>query len=66
MTHQEMQQESMKIVMQFNEAGATQEEGMVILAMTLAIVFRTNKVSQHEAISRFTTVVRQIYQGEMK
>jgi hypothetical protein len=32
--------------------------------MTLAVAFKTDDVSQHEAINRFTTIVHKIYQGE--
>jgi hypothetical protein len=63
MTNEEMKLESMKIAMQFAEKGVTQSEGMVILAMSLATTFKVNGVSQHEAINRFTTIVKNVYGG---
>ena len=66
MTKDEMKAQSLSIVRQFMANDVSQTEGMVILAITLATVFMENKVSQHEAINRFTTIVRNVYQGEMK
>jgi hypothetical protein len=63
---EEMKQQSLSIVRQFMANNVSQSEGMVILAMTLAGTFKQNKVSQHEAISRFTTIVKHVYQGESK
>jgi hypothetical protein len=64
MKFQEMQAESINIIRRFKEMDATPHEGMVILAITLAVAFKTDDVSQHEAINRFTTIVHKIYQGE--
>jgi hypothetical protein len=61
----ELQAESIRIIMQFAKSGLDKGEGMVILAMTLATLFRTDGVSQHEAINRFTTIVKNVY-GELK
>lgn len=65
MTEKEMQLESMDIAKRFAERNVTGGEGMVILAMTLATTFRVNGVSQHEAINRFTTIVKNVY-GALK
>lgn len=56
---------SIDIVAQLAKGGLNKAEGMVVLAMTLAITFRDNDVSQHEAINRFTTIVKNVY-GESK
>lgn len=66
MTKDEMKEQSLNIVRQFMANNVSQSEGMVILAMTLAATFEQGGVSQHEAISRFTTIVRHVYQGETK
>lgn len=63
MTESEMRDESIRILMRFRDIEAEKGEGMVILAMTLATTFRQNGVSQHEAISRFTTIVKNVYKG---
>lgn len=60
---EELQAESIKIVKGFDEAKLEKGEGMVILAMTLAVVFKSNGVSQHEAINRFATIVKNVYGG---
>jgi len=65
MTEKEMQMESVHIVTRFMEKNVTNGEGMVILAMSLATTFRVNGVSQHEAIDRFTIIVKKVY-GELK
>ena len=56
---------SIGIVAQLAKDGLNKAEGMVVLAMTLAITFRDSGVSQHEAINRFTTIVKNVY-GESK
>lgn len=61
MTTDEMKMESMRILSRFHDIKAESGEGMVILAMTLATTFKQHGVSQHEAISRFTTIVRDVY-----
>lgn len=66
MTKDEMKEQSLDIVRQFLNNNVSPSEGMLILSMTLATIFRENEVSQHEAISRFTTIVRHVYQGETK
>lgn len=58
-----LKDESTKIVKGFDEAKLTKGEGMVVLAMTLAVVFKSNGVSQHEAINRFATIVKNVYGG---
>jgi len=63
MTEEEMRDESMRILMRFHDIKADSGEGMVILAMALAVTFKEFGVSQHEAISRFTTIVRDIYKS---
>jgi hypothetical protein len=65
MTEKEMQMESVHIVTRFMEKNVTNAEGMVILAMSLATTFKVNGVSQHEAINRFTTIVKEVY-GALK
>lgn len=60
---EELQAESTKIILRFAEAGLDKGEGMVVLAMTLAIVFKSNGVSQHEAINRFATIAKNVYGG---
>lgn len=65
MTEKEMQLESMDIARRFAEKNVSNGEGMVILAMSLATAFRVNGVSQHEAINRFTTIVKNVY-GALK
>jgi len=61
MTHEEMKNESIQIVRRFAEQEVSNGEGMVILAMTLAQIFKTNGVSKFEAINRFITIVNQVY-----
>ena len=65
MTPEEMKIESIRIIRRFAEKDVTNGEGMVILAMTLAHTFKTNKVSQFEAINRFATIANNVY-GESK
>ena len=60
---EELQAESIKIIMQFAKADLEKGEGMVVLAMTLATLFKTDGISQHEAINRFTTIVKSVYGG---
>ena len=60
---EELQAESIKIIMQFAKADLEKGEGMVVFAMTLATLFKTDGISQHEAINRFTTIVKSVYGG---
>jgi hypothetical protein len=65
MTPEEMKAESIRIVRRFAEKNVTNGEGMVILGMTLAHTFKTNKISKFEAINRFATIANNVY-GESK
>jgi hypothetical protein len=65
MTEDEMKAESVRILTRFYEQKVDRGDGMVILAMTLATTFKTNKVSAFEAINRFATIVKHVY-GETK
>jgi hypothetical protein len=56
---------SIDIIAKFAKDGLSKGEGMVVLAMTLAITFRDDGVSQHEAVNRFVTIVKNVY-GESK
>lgn len=66
MTANKLRLESIKIIKQFSDAKLERGEGMVVLAMTLAVLFREDGVSQHEAVNRFVTIVKNVYQGEDK
>jgi hypothetical protein len=59
----DMQMASAKLILDLRDDGFEVSEGMVVLAMTLAIMFRTDNVSQHEAISRFATIAKNVYGG---
>lgn len=63
MTGKEMQLESIRIISRFQEEKIEKGAGMVILAMTLAITFKEDGVPPHEAINRFTTIVKNVYGG---
>jgi|LakMenEpi02Jun12_1017388.scaffolds.fasta_scaffold31250_2 hypothetical protein len=65
MTPEEMKNEGIRIVKRFAEQEVSNGEGMVILAMTLAYTFKTNKVSKFEAINRFATIANNVY-GDKK
>jgi hypothetical protein len=65
MTPEEMKLESIRIVKRFAEKDVTNGEGMLILCMTLAHTFKTNKVSQFDAINRFATIANNVY-GDKK
>ena len=65
MKAQELQALSAKVILQLMEGGATPSEGMVVLAMTLALMFRDEGVTQHQATSRFLIILKQVY-GEKK
>jgi len=60
-TMQEMKEMGETIAQQFHDGGFTVGEGTFILAMDLAIAFEQQGLSQHEAINRFTSVVKDIY-----
>lgn len=62
MNSQEMQMQSLEIIQSLIKSGASLQESMVILAMTLAATFRGDGLSQHEAINRFTTIVKNVYE----
>jgi hypothetical protein len=66
MTTDEMKLESVRILTRFHDMEVESGEGMFILAMTLATTFRQHGVSQHEAINRFTTIVRNVYKEQSK
>lgn len=57
----ELQMKGMSLAMDFAQEGFEPAEAMVVLAMSLAAIFKTSGVSQHEAINRFTTVIKKVY-----
>ena len=61
MTPEQMKTESTRIVKRFEDREVSSGEGMVILAMTLAITFKTHEVPKFEAINLFITIANQVY-----
>ena len=69
MTDKKMQNVSEEMLKLCEESGLTPQEAMVTLAMTLASGFYIDKLTKHQAISRFTTIVNLVYsnfEGELK
>lgn len=69
MTDKKMQSVSEGMLKLCEESGLTPQEAMVTLAMTLASGFYLDKLTKHQAISRFTTIVNLVYsnsKGELK
>lgn len=69
MTDKKMQSVSEGMLKLCEESGLTPQEAMVTLAMTLASGFYLDKLTRHQAISRFTTIVNLVYsnsKGELK
>jgi hypothetical protein len=61
MTDKKMQSVSEGMLKLCEESGLTPHEAMVTLAMTLASGFYIDKLTKHQAISRFTTIVNLVY-----
>lgn len=61
MSAEKMEEMATSIVIDLMQSGLSPHEGMVVLAQTLAVAFRTDNVSRKEAIRRFTQIVDNVY-----
>ncbi len=61
MSAEKMEEMARSIVVDLMESGLSPHEGMLVLARTLAVSFRVERISREEAIQRFTQVVDAAY-----
>jgi hypothetical protein len=61
MSAEKMEEMATSIVIDLMHSGLSPHEGMVVLAQTLAVAFRTDNVPRKEAIKRFTQIVDNVY-----
>ncbi len=61
MSAEKMEEIARSIVVDLMESGLSPHEGMLVLARTLAVSFRVERISREEAIQRFTQVVDAVY-----
>lgn len=52
---------SLEISKLIMNSGLSTMEGKVVLARTLAVAFRAEGIGRHEAITRFTEVIKLVY-----
>jgi hypothetical protein len=61
MSAEKMEEMAKSIVMDLMQSGLSPHEGMMVLARTLAVSFRVERISREEAVQRFTQVVDAVY-----
>jgi hypothetical protein len=61
MSAEKMEEVAKSMVMDLMQSGLSPHEGMLVLARTLAVSFRVERISREEAIQRFTQVVDSVY-----
>jgi hypothetical protein len=61
MSAEKMEEMARSIVVDLMQSGLSPHEGMLVLARTLAVSFRVERISREEAIQRFTQVVDAAY-----
>ena len=64
-TADEMKAKSLEITLGMMKDGFTVDEGLTVLAMTLAIMASRKGLTQHQIIDRFVTTVKAV-EGELK
>jgi hypothetical protein len=61
MSAQLMEEMALKITIDLMHSGLSPHEGMVVLARTAAIAFRTENLSRNEASKRFEQILDTVY-----
>jgi len=61
MSAEKMEEMATSIVVDLMQSGLSPHEGMMVLARTLAVSFRVERISREEAVQRFTQVVDAVY-----
>ena len=56
-----MWKSSLQVSKLIMDTGLSTMQGKVVLARTLAVAFRAEGIGRHEAITRFTEVVKLVY-----
>lgn len=64
-TANEMKAKSLEIVVGLMKSGFAPNEGMTVLAMTLAIMAQTQGMNHHQIVDKFVTTLKKVSE-EMK